>query len=250
MRPTKPTMPATAMLAAAASTATPDSPNRTFSMDMPSDFAVCSPNNRTLHCLAATTASRMATTDHGSTMRTCSQSVPVSDPVVQAMADWTTPMSSAKKNSAVWRLLNTVPTMTPASTSRTGEVPFFQAMTYTRRKAPAPPTAATSGRNAARPPKTTSTSSIIRPAPEETPRMNGLASSFRVTAWKMAPETARFMPTMAATMTRGRRMFQTMRLSRLISGSSPPRRNAFQARQSNSTSGFSTAAHASESVIE
>ena len=37
-------------------------------------------------------------------------------------------MSSAKKNSAVCRLLNTVPTITPASTSRTGEVPFFQAI--------------------------------------------------------------------------------------------------------------------------
>ena len=61
-------------------------------------------------------------------MRTCSQSVPVSDPVVHAMADWTTPMSSAKKKKAVWRLPKTVPTMTPANTSRTGEVPFFHAM--------------------------------------------------------------------------------------------------------------------------
>jgi len=51
--------------------------------------------------------------------------------------------------------------------------------------------------------------------------MNGLASSFLVTAWKMAPETPRFIPTMAATNTRGRRMFQTMSVPCASSGSSP-----------------------------
>jgi hypothetical protein len=44
------------------------------------------------------------------------------------MAACTVPMSPAKKNSAVCRELRTVPTMTPARTSLTGEVPPYQAM--------------------------------------------------------------------------------------------------------------------------
>jgi hypothetical protein len=80
--------------------------------------------------------------------------------------------------------------------------------------------------------------------------MNGLASSFRVTAWKIAPETARFMPTMIATNTRGSRMFQTIRVSVASSGISPPSRKAFQACRFRTTCGSTTARQASPNVIE
>jgi hypothetical protein len=143
---------------------------------------VFSPSKRTFNCRDPSSARSIATIDHGSAIRTCSQSVPVSDPVVHAIALWTTPISSAKKNSAVCRLPNTVPTMTPARTNRTGEVPFFHAMAYTTRNASAPPAEAMSGKTVESPEKTTSVRRIASPAPEETPRMNGLASSFRVTA--------------------------------------------------------------------
>ena len=106
------------------------------------------------------------------------------------------------------------------------------------------------GRNAESPPKTTSVNRIINPAPEETPRMNGLASSFLVIAWKIAPDTARFIPTSIPTNTRGSRMFQTIRLSRLISGNSPPNRNAFHTCPFNRTFGSKTALHACVKVIE
>jgi hypothetical protein len=45
-------------------------------------------------------------------------------------------------------------------------------------------------------------------------------------------------------------MFQTIRLRLSISGTSPPSRNASQARGSRSTAGFATACHASTTVIE
>jgi len=92
-------------------------------LNEPSADAVSSPSKRTLSWWEPTTASPTATMVHGSTIRTCSQSVPVSETVVQAIADWTTPISSAKKNRDVCRLLKTVPTMTPARTSLTGDVP-------------------------------------------------------------------------------------------------------------------------------
>ncbi len=55
--------------------------------------------------------------------------------------------------------------------------------------------------------------------------MNGLASSFLVTAWNIAPETARHIPASTATITRGIRMFHTMSVRFGSSGSSAPKKN-------------------------
>jgi hypothetical protein len=66
----------------------------------------------------------------------------------------------------------------------------------------------------------------------------------------MAPETASVAPAIIPTNTRGSRRFQTTTLRVPISGSSPPRRNAFHAFRLNTTPGSNTVRHASPTVIE
>jgi hypothetical protein len=100
---------------------------------------------------------------------------------------------------------------------------------------------------------------MAKPAPEETPRMNGLASSFRVTAWKTAPDSARFRPTNAATSTRGIRMLQTTSVGFESSysvampsdaASPSPSRSVASTFGSVQTTGSNTAPHAVASDIE
>ena len=53
-----------------------------------------------------------------------------------------------------------------------------------------------------------STITPARPAPEDTPTICGSASGFFITACRIAPDTARQAPTKAATILRGKRIFQ------------------------------------------
>jgi len=86
MRPTKPTIPATATLALAATMAIAESPNRARSTDIPSDRAVRSPSNRTLSWRAPTIERTTVSSVHGTMSRISLQSDPLSVPVVQASA--------------------------------------------------------------------------------------------------------------------------------------------------------------------
>ncbi len=116
-----------------------------------------------------------------------------------------------------------------------------------------PPIAAKTGRNSERPLNTTSVSRTASPAPWLTPRMYGLASSLRVTAWKIAPDTARFAPTKMPTKTRGRRRLQmtVVVLFRFASaGTLWPSRNAPSTSGWVRTFGLKTACHACGSVVE
>ena len=56
--------------------------------------------------------------------------------------------------------------------------------------------------------QTMRTTMPARPAPDEMPMICGSARGLRMTAWRIAPDKARFAPTRAPVRVRGRRIFQ------------------------------------------
>ena len=80
-----------------------------------------------------------------------------------------------------------------------------------------------------------------RPAPDEMPMMCGSASGLRRMACRIAPESARLMPTSAATIVRGKRMFQ--RICACAVSRAPPRMFRI------SLTGMSTEPLAAERII-
>ena len=90
---------------------------------------------------------------------------------------------------------------------RVGLIPFFHAKAYTAQAESIAPIKATGVSNKEASGIKISIITPANPAPLDTPTIPGSANGFFITAWSIAPETAKLAPTSAPTIFLGKRIF-------------------------------------------